>query len=240
MTDLLTFSNPDFGAIRTIEFNNEVYFIATDVCNALDISDTSKAVSRLDADEKGATSILTPGGKQNMLIVNEFGLYSLVLSSRKQEAKAFKRWITHEVLPSIRKTGGYSKPNATSARDEAMLNNSRARQASLLLRCAKESAIPLHKELLIRGAANIVSGQELIPAIECNRTYSATEVAKKLNTSKNMVGKIANKLNLKQEGIYGNWCADVTSNFKKDVQVFHYNDKAVALIAEHLKGGASK
>ena len=171
---------------------------------------------------------------------SEYGLYSLVLASRKEEAKAFKRWIIHEVLPEIRKTGGYAKPSATSARDEAMLNNSRARQASLLLRCAKESAIPLHKELLIRGAANIVSGQELLPAIECNRTYSATEVANQLDTTKNMVGKIANKLNLKQDGVHGCWCADVTSNLKKDVQVFRYNDKAVALIAEYLKGGASK
>lgn len=240
MTDLMFLNNPEFGKLRYFEQKGEVYFIASDVCNVLELSDTSKAVNRLDDDEKGTTSILTPGGKQNVLIVNEYGLYSLVLTSRKEEAKAFKRWIIHEVLPEIRKTGGYAKPSATSARDEAMLNNSRARQASLLLRCAKESAIPLHKELLIRGAANIVSGQELLPAIECNRTYSATEVANQLDTTKNMVGKIANKLNLKQDGVYGCWCADVTSNLKKDVQVFRYNDKAVALIAEYLKGGASK
>lgn len=237
MTDLMFLNNPDFGKLRYIEQNGEIYFIAADVCNVLEIVNVTQAVAKLDADERAMFNIGRQGATN---CVNEYGLYSLVLTSRKEEAKAFKRWIIHEVLPEIRKTGGYAKPSATSARDEAMLNNSRARQASLLLRCAKESAIPLHKELLIRGAANIVSGQELLPAIECNRTYSATEVANQLDTTKNMVGKIANKLNLKQDGVYGCWCADVTSNLKKDVQVFRYNDKAVALIAEYLKGGASK
>ena len=65
------------------------------------------AVERLDDDEKGVSSIYTPGGTQEMSIVSESGLYSLVLGSRKPEAKAFKRWITHDVIPSIRKTGGY-------------------------------------------------------------------------------------------------------------------------------------
>ena len=68
------------------------------------------ATERLDNDEKGVSSIDTPGGKQEMSIVNEPGLYTLVLGSRKPEAKAFKRWVTHEVIPSIRKTGGYNLP----------------------------------------------------------------------------------------------------------------------------------
>jgi anti-repressor protein len=95
-------------SVRTIIKDDEIWFVAKDVCNVLEISDVSKAVSRLDEDEKGTTSILTPGGQQNLLIVNEPGLYSLILTSRKQEAKQFKRWVTHEVLPSIRKTGSYS------------------------------------------------------------------------------------------------------------------------------------
>ena len=239
MTDLTIFNNPQFGELRTVEQNGEIYFIANDVCNALEIKNSRDALTRLDDDEKGVVLTDTLGGKQSLAAVNEYGLYSLVLASRKQEAKAFKRWIIHEVLPSIRKTGSYALPRAT-AREEAMLNNSRARQVALLLRCAKETQIPLHKELLLRGAANIATGQEILPAIECNRTYSATEVAKNLGISANMVGKIANRLNLKQDGVYGNWCADTTRNLKKDVQVFRYNDKAVALIENELKRGASK
>lgn len=92
--------------VRTIIKDGEPWFVAKDVCEILEID--SSQTRRLDEDEKGLYSIQTPGGVQQMVCVNEPGLYSLVLKSRKPEAKQFKRWITHEVLPSIRKTGQYS------------------------------------------------------------------------------------------------------------------------------------
>ena len=81
--------------------------MAADVCRALGLGNSSKAIMPLDDDEKGITISDTLGGKQEMTTINEPGLYSLILRSRKPEAKAFKRWITHEVIPAIRKTGGY-------------------------------------------------------------------------------------------------------------------------------------
>ncbi|MBB6176422.1 prophage antirepressor-like protein [Anoxybacillus tengchongensis] len=93
--------------IRTVVQNGEVLFVGKDVCDVLEIKNSRDALGRLDEDEKGVVSIDTPGGKQQMLCVNEAGLYSLILGSRKPEAKQFKRWVTHEVLPTIRKTGGY-------------------------------------------------------------------------------------------------------------------------------------
>lgn len=93
--------------IRTLQIDGEIWFVAADVCAALGISRTDDGVGRLDADEKGAGLIRTRGGTQQMTIINESGLYSLVLGSRKPKAKAFKRWVTHEVLPAIRKTGQY-------------------------------------------------------------------------------------------------------------------------------------
>lgn len=113
MNNITVFNNPEFGQIRTVEVEGEPWFVAADVCRALEISDTHKAVDRLDDDEKGRSLIPTPGGAQQMAIVNEPGLYSLVLGSRKPEAKAFKRWVTHEVLPALRKTGKYSTSKAT-------------------------------------------------------------------------------------------------------------------------------
>lgn len=107
MIELQIFKNEKFGEIRVITKNGELWFVANDACRILELGDTSKAVSRLDEDEKGANSIPTPGGTQNMLMVNEPGLYSLVLGSRKPEAKEFKRWLTHEVIPALRKTGTY-------------------------------------------------------------------------------------------------------------------------------------
>lgn len=93
--------------VRTLEKNGEVWFVAKDVCDILEIDDASSALRRIDPDERGTDSILTPSGPQEMLIVNESGLYALVLGSRKPEAKAFRRWITQEVLPQIRRTGKY-------------------------------------------------------------------------------------------------------------------------------------
>lgn len=110
MKDLKVFSHDTFGEVRTIMKEGEPWFVATDVCRALELDKTWNALQRLDVDEKGTTSISTPGGQQEMSIVNEPGLYSLVLGSRKPEAKAFKRWITHEVIPSIRKHGAYMTP----------------------------------------------------------------------------------------------------------------------------------
>lgn len=110
MNELKTFQNPKFGTIRTTTINGEPWFVAADVCKALDLNNNRMAIERLDVDEKGVSSIDTPGGKQELTIINEPGLYALVLGSRKPEAKAFKRWITHEVIPTIRKHGAYMTP----------------------------------------------------------------------------------------------------------------------------------
>lgn len=94
------------GGQKTLE--GEPWFVAADVCRALGLGNSSDAIRKLDADEKDGVDLIDPiGRKQNTAIINEPGLYTLVLSSRKPEAKAFKRWITHEVIPAIRKTGGY-------------------------------------------------------------------------------------------------------------------------------------
>lgn len=110
MQDLKIFENKEFGKVRTITEKGEPLFIAADVCKALDIKNFTQAVSRLDTDER---SMLNIGRQGKTNVVNEYGLYNLVLASRKPEAKAFKRWITHEVIPAIRKHGGYLTPVKT-------------------------------------------------------------------------------------------------------------------------------
>ena len=105
------FERQEFGQVRVVDVNGEPWFVAKDVCECLDIGNSRDAVAALDEDEKGVDSIDTPGGAQEMSIISEAGLYSLILRSRKPEAKAFKRWITHEVLPSIRRAGSYGQWN---------------------------------------------------------------------------------------------------------------------------------
>ena len=99
MTNLQIFNNDRFGQVRIVPVDGELMFVAKDVCDCLEITKHRDAISRLDSDERG---------KQDIAAINEYGLYNLVLSSRKPEAKEFKRWITHDVIPAIRKTGSYS------------------------------------------------------------------------------------------------------------------------------------
>ena len=101
---LMVFENEAFGKVRTLNLNGEPWFVAVDVCSVLDLSNPTIAVSRLDEDERAKFNL---GRQGDATIVNEPGLYTLVLGSRKPEAKAFKRWITHEVIPAIRKHGVY-------------------------------------------------------------------------------------------------------------------------------------
>lgn len=96
--------------VRVIEKDGEPWFIAKDVCDILEISNGRDAVSRLDEDEKDVAISDTPGGKQNMTIISESGVYALIFTSRKPEAENFKRWIRKEVIPSIRKHGAYMTP----------------------------------------------------------------------------------------------------------------------------------
>ena len=118
MNDLMIFKNEEFGEIRAIEIENEPYFVAKDICEILGLSNPTMAINRLDKDEHTKLNL---GRQGETNIVNEYGLYNLILASRKKGAKEFKRWITHEVLPSIRKTGGYIAGEENMTEDELVL-----------------------------------------------------------------------------------------------------------------------
>lgn len=112
---LALFKHEKFGSLRVVERKVQPWFVAKDVCDILELGNPRSSLALLDEDEKDVHSMDTPGGKQEMTIISEPGLYSLILRSRKPEAKAFKRWVTHDILPSIRKSGGYmtAKPDDT-------------------------------------------------------------------------------------------------------------------------------
>lgn len=105
------FTNQSLGvAIRVIDRDGEPWFVAKDICLILDHTNPSMAIQGLDDDEKGVSKVYTLGGTQEMAVISESGLYTLLVRSNKGVAKPFRRWVTHEVLPSIRKTGGYVTP----------------------------------------------------------------------------------------------------------------------------------
>lgn len=112
-TNLQVFYNKESNVnIRMKEINNQPWFIAKDVCTALELSDVSMTVKRLEEDEKLIQTVLVSGQGREMWFINESGIYNLIFQSRKPEARAFRKWVTNEVLPSIRRTGSYnSKPS---------------------------------------------------------------------------------------------------------------------------------
>lgn len=108
MNEMIVFNNPEFGSVRTVCLDGEPWLVGKDVAVILGYSNPQKAIrDHVDDEDKGMNETFTPGGKQNLLVINESGFYSLVLSSKMPNAKKFKRWVTAEVLPTIRKTGGY-------------------------------------------------------------------------------------------------------------------------------------
>ena len=111
MKEMQIFENQEFGAVRTVELDGEPWLVGKDVAQALGYSNPRKALAdHVEEEDKGVTKCDTLGGVQEMTIINESGLYSLVLSSKLPGAKKFRRWVTAEVLPAIRRTGGYRMP----------------------------------------------------------------------------------------------------------------------------------
>ena len=114
MNDLQIFNNEEFGEVRTAVVNDEPMFCLADICRVLEIKNVSDCKSRLRQKGIVTTDTLTNGGKQKMIFIDESNLYKTIFQSRKESAERFTEWVTSEVLPSIRKTGSYSKPLTTS------------------------------------------------------------------------------------------------------------------------------
>jgi prophage antirepressor-like protein len=230
MNELQVFTNKECGKIRVLKRNGEAWFVAVDVCKALDINNARQAVTRLDDDEK--CTVISNDGRQ-MNIVSESGLYSLVLSSRKKEAKTFKRWVTHDILPEIRKTGGYNPEQSEvykTKRLEIMAMNTKAR-------IMKEQ----NKRLEIMLKNNELEGLSVtaIQAIlnehpQTEKTYSATEAAEMFGVSANKIGRLANAHGLKCDK-YGITVLDKAKHCDKEVQSFRYNEKGIEKLKELLR-----
>lgn len=130
MNELMIFNNPEFGEIRTVEVNGEPWLVGKDVARALGYKDATKAArERVDAEDRGVAKMDTPSGQQEMTIINESGVYSLVLGSKLPGAKKFKRWVTSEVLPSIRKNGMYLLPKDYPSALRALADSEEQRMA---------------------------------------------------------------------------------------------------------------
>jgi toxin-antitoxin system, toxin component, bro family len=243
MNKLQVFENKTFGKVRVIERNNEPWFVGKDVAEVLGYSNPRKALSdHVKGTHKGVTNCDTLGGKQQLTIIDEAGLYLLVLRSKLPAAEDFQEWVVAEVIPSIRKTGKYIAPKQQTViqqqRVEAMLLNAKSRQSKLWLTIAEKTDIPEYKHICQQKAAEALSGVPLLPMEEAKEiTYSATDIGKMLGISANKIGKIANQYNLKTPQ-YGKLFYSKSEYSCKEVETFRYYECAIPKFREILKGGA--
>lgn len=147
--EIQIFSNEEFGEIRTVAIDGEPWFVGKDVAAALGCSNPQKAIrDHVDEDDKGVNESFTPGGKQELIIINESGLYSLIMSSKLPAAKKFKRWVTSEVLPSIRKNGGYIAGQESMTPAELMASALLMAQKTLAEREARIADLTVQNQIM--------------------------------------------------------------------------------------------
>lgn len=157
MNELQIFNHPDFGQVRTVTINDEPWFVGKDVAQVLGYKEPAKAIrEKVDIEDKGVSKMDTPGGIQDITIINESGLYSLIMSSKLPGAKEFKRWVTSEVLPSIRKHGAYMTPETLQA---AILNPDTMIQICQLLKSEQDK----NRELTVANSRLTVENQIMQP-----------------------------------------------------------------------------
>ena len=241
MNELMIFNNLEFGEIRTIEMNGEPWLVGKDVAQALGYSDPSSAVSKNVDDDDKTTLLLEQDGsnyKSKTTLINESGLYSLVLSSKLPGAKKFRRWVTSEVLPSIRKTGHYTAKPMTDYQQmmaETRRRNARVQSARILTQLAKQYHGTTYEQVLNAHATKELTGEYLLPLPRLDaKTYSAEEIGTMLGISSNKVGILTNRNNLKTEQ-YGQWFKDKSKHSNIEVPCFRYYETIIPVLQKLLQ-----
>lgn len=243
MNQIQVFNNSELGEVRTLMIDNEPYFVGKDVATVLGYTQPDKAITRhIDEDDRTKYTVTDKLGRpQETFIINESGLYALILSSKLPTSKKFKRWVTSEVLPAIRKTGSYTVKPIQTTEDkaktaEAKLLNARTRMANMYLKLANVDTVSKeYKSILVAKSAEVLTGQPLLPLPKSEqKMYSATEIAEIFNVSAQKVGRIAKTHNMKTDE-YGEWYRDKSPYSNKEVDSFRYNDKAVEKFSEFFR-----
>ena len=180
MNDLTVFENPEFGAIRTVEVDGEPWLVGKDVAQVLGYTDTDQALRRhVDDEDKLTRNFDGSGQNRSMTIINESGLYSLVLSSKLPTARKFRRWVTSEVLPSIRRTGGYIAGQKELSPEELM---ARALKVANDVLAAREARI---SELTVQNTIMAPKADYFDQLVDRNLLTSFRDTAKQLGVSQN-------------------------------------------------------
>lgn len=225
MNEIMLFNSSEFGEIRSIQVDGEPWFVLKDVCEALELSNPTSVAQRLDEDERAKFNL---GRQGEATIINESGLYAVILRSDKPQAKPFRKWLTNEVVPSIRKTGAYSAEQHDNTVSEVQLINARTMNANVYLALLEhiDTKSETYKPVLMAYAANTAAGQPILPLPKSDhgRTYSATEIGAIIGVSRKKIGDLASEFNLRTPK-FGQFYHDVAHG--REVDSFRYYENAI-------------
>lgn len=200
MNDLTNFFNVEFGDVRVLTINNEPYFIASDIAKALGYRMASDMTRNVDDEDKGTHKVSTPGGKQDMIVINESGLYTAVFNSKLKDAKKFKHWVTSEVLPSIRKNGGYIAGQETLSDDELLAKALLVAQNKI---AERDKIIEQKNETIAIQGAVIHEMQPKVNYVDRilnnTSTVKVTQIAQDYGMSAIKFNKLLNKLKIQHK-----------------------------------------
>ena len=244
MNEIQMFNNPEFGEIRSIQIDNEPWFVGRDIAAILGYSKPQNAITtHVDEDDAlnwGITDNL--GRKQPTTLINESGVYALIFGSKLDKAKAFKHWVTSEVLPQIRQTGGYAAPKQGDKMLDVQMLNARTANANIYVSLLQhiDTKSESYKSILMACAANTAAGQLVLPLPKCDfgMTYSASDIGRMFGISKQKVGRIANQNGIKSDQ-YGEYYHDIAAN-GRECDNFRYNESAVTWFSDFLKKEPSR
>lgn len=225
MNELQTFTYNNIQ-FRTITKNDgEKWFVLKDVCDILGLSNPRIVAERLDDDERRKLDLPRQGATW---CINESGLYNVILRSDKPEAKPFRKWVTAEVLPTIRKTGSYNAHDKPNKSLEIKETNAKVRLSNQFLKLSKIDTLSAeYKNILVAKAAEVLTGTPLIPLPQAQqKMYTATEIGEMFGVSAQKIGRISNEYQMKTSE-YGEWYRDKSRYSNREVDNFMYNDKAV-------------
>ena len=240
-------------AVRTVEKDSEVWFVAKDVCDILELSNPTEALRSLDDDEKMTLTNSEGhsgqrGGAQSYNVINEPGMYKLIFKSRKAEAKEFTRWVTHEVLPQIRETGNYGvnltqlDADQRKREHERIMHELNLRGAQILQSMIDKELFPLTAEtrtVFAHEVFKLVTGHSYLGMLpeSTEKWYTAGEICEAVGISANKVGRIAKAHGLKapegESNEYGRWIFSKSKYSSREVASFIYTEAGLEWFKRH-------
>ena len=229
--------------VRTVEVNGEIWFVAKDVCDILEIQNVTQAVQNLDEDERSMHYI---GRQGEANIISEAGLYKLIFNSRKPEAKEFTRWVTHEVLPTLHRAGTFTinQPQISLEELELRRNALNLERAKLINSMIENPSFPMTPEtqtVFAHEVFKLASGHDYLAMLpECSeKWYTATEIGNELGISANKVGRIAKTHGIKapdgESNEYGRWIFSKSQYSSREVPSFIYNENALDWFRDFMR-----